>query len=168
MGERVHFSLRSSENFCSFPCRTVRFQQSFFPLAIDLWNQLSVDISNSISLPIFKAKLKLVFCPVKYNNLFDFSLSRRASILLACGSSRILCARIAPQKELLWGGGGGGGGIRAQRTRLLPQATILHTRLRLGFHALNEYLFRINCCLSPKCDCGMENETISHYFLHFK
>ena len=117
----MHFSLRSSENFYSFSCRTARFQQSFFPSTINLWNSLSVDICHSVSLPIFKAKLKSVFCLTKYNHLFDFSVTHRASVL--------------------------------------------HTRLRLGFHALNEYLFTINCCLSPKCDCGMGNETIKHYFL---
>ena len=59
--ERVHFSLRSSENLYFFLCRTARFQQSFFSSTINLWNSLIVDISHSISLPIFKAKLKSVF-----------------------------------------------------------------------------------------------------------
>ena len=45
-------------------------------------------------------------------------------------------------------------------------ASILHARLRLGSHALNEYLFKINCSSSPICHCGIENETIEHYFLY--
>ena len=42
----------------------------------------------------------------------------------------------------------------------------LHARLRLGSHALNEYLFKINCYSSPICHCGIENETVEHYFLY--
>ena len=45
-------------------------------------------------------------------------------------------------------------------------ASILHTRLRLGSHALNEYLFKINCSPSPFCHCGTGNETVEHYFLY--
>ena len=45
-------------------------------------------------------------------------------------------------------------------------ASILHARLRLGSHALNEYLFKINCYSSPICHCGIENETVEHYFLY--
>ena len=63
-----------------------------------------------------------MFCPLVYNNIFDVSLTGRASIL--------------------------------------------HTRLRLGFHGLNEYLFKINCLSSPLCHCGMENESVKHYFLN--
>ena len=46
-------------------------------------------------------------------------------------------------------------------------ASILHAHLRLGSHSLNEYLFKINCCSSPICHCGIENETVEHYFLYF-
>jgi hypothetical protein len=42
----------------------------------------------------------------------------------------------------------------------------IHTRIRLGACALNYYLFKIDCKLSPKCTCGFEIETINHYFLH--
>ena len=45
-------------------------------------------------------------------------------------------------------------------------ASILHARLRLGSHALNEYLFKINCYSTPICHCGIENETVEHYFLY--
>ena len=45
-------------------------------------------------------------------------------------------------------------------------ASILHACLRLGSHSLNEYLFNINCCSSPICHCGIENETVEHYFLY--
>ena len=45
-------------------------------------------------------------------------------------------------------------------------ASILHARLRLRSHALNEYLFKTNCYSSPICHCGIENETVEHYFLY--
>ena len=31
---------------------------------------------------------------------------------------------------------------------------------------LNEYSFKINFCSSPICHCGIENETVEHYFLY--
>jgi hypothetical protein len=63
-----------------------------------------------------------MFVPSIYNDIFDVSLTRRASIL--------------------------------------------HAHLRLGFHGLNEYLFKINCLSLPLCHCGMGNESGQHYFLH--
>ena len=109
--ERTNYRLRSRENFTQFSCRTSRFQKSFFPSAITGWN----------SLPTFKAKLRSTLFPHSYNKLFDFSLSRRASID--------------------------------------------HTRLRLGFSCLREYLFKINRCASPFCECGLESESVKHFFL---
>ena len=37
-------------------------------------------------------------------------------------------------------------------------ASIDHTRLRLGFSCLREYLFKINRCASPFCECGLDSE----------
>jgi hypothetical protein len=48
---------------------------------------------------------------------------------------------------------------------LTRKASVLHTRLRLGFCALNDYLYRINCCNSPLCICCHQNETVKHYLL---
>ena len=45
-------------------------------------------------------------------------------------------------------------------------ASILHARLRLGSHALNEYLFKIDCYSSPICHCGIEDEAVQHHFLY--
>ena len=119
--ERTNYRLRSRENFTQFSCRTSRFQKSFFPSAITGWNSLDIDVRNSVSLPTFKAKLRSTLFPHSYNKLFDFSLSRRASID--------------------------------------------HTRLRLGFSCLREYLFKINRCASPFCECGLESESVKHFFL---
>ena len=40
-------------------------------------------------------------------------------------------------------------------------ASIYHTRLRLGFSCLREYLFKINRCASPFCECGLDIGSIS-------
>jgi hypothetical protein len=48
---------------------------------------------------------------------------------------------------------------------LTRKASVLHTRLRLGFCALNDYLYIINCCNSPLCICCHQNETVKHYLL---
>ena len=48
---------------------------------------------------------------------------------------------------------------------LTRRDSVLHTRLRLGFCALNDYLYKINCCNSPLCFCGLEHETVKQYFL---
>jgi hypothetical protein len=48
---------------------------------------------------------------------------------------------------------------------LTRRASVLHTRLTLRFCALKDYLYIINCCDSPMCEC--ERETIRHYLLKF-
>ena len=116
-GEYSRFSLRSADNFIQLQCRIVRYQESFFPFSIKIWNNLSLDLTFNIW---WKATI-LYFSSCTYNKLFDHSISR--------------------------------------------QAFILHTRLRLGYCALNDYLFKINCSLSPKCRCGLANETVKHFFL---
>ena len=40
-----------------------------------------------------------------------------------------------------------------------------HTRLRLGFSSLIEYLYKINRCASPFCECGLDSESVKHFFL---
>ena len=45
-------------------------------------------------------------------------------------------------------------------------SSILHTRLRLNCNALNYYLFKINCRLSPACSCGDSCESVIHYLLY--
>jgi hypothetical protein len=44
--------------------------------------------------------------------------------------------------------------------------SILHARLRLNCCALNYYLFKINCVISPACNCGFNCESVIHYFLY--
>lgn len=45
------------------------------------------------------------------------------------------------------------------------RASIYHTRLRLGFSCLREYLLRTNRCASPFCECGIDIESVKHSFL---
>ena len=45
------------------------------------------------------------------------------------------------------------------------RASIYHTRLRLGFSCLREYLFKSKCCSSPFCECGIDIESVKHFFL---
>ena len=45
------------------------------------------------------------------------------------------------------------------------RASIYHTRLRLGFSCLREYLFKINRCASPFCECDLDTESVKHFFL---
>ena len=45
------------------------------------------------------------------------------------------------------------------------RASICHTRLRLGFSSLREYLYKINRCVSPFCECGLDYESVKHFFL---
>ena len=45
------------------------------------------------------------------------------------------------------------------------QASILHARLRLGSCALNDYLFSINCAVSPICACKLGKEPVKYFFL---
>ena len=44
------------------------------------------------------------------------------------------------------------------------RASIYHTRLRLGFSSLREYLYKINHCASPFCVCGLDYESGKHFF----
>ena len=44
------------------------------------------------------------------------------------------------------------------------RASIYHTRLSLGFSCLREYLFQINLCASPFCECSIDIESVKHFF----
>ena len=49
---------------------------------------------------------------------------------------------------------------------LSRRAPVDHTRLRLGFSCPSEYLFKINSCVSPICECSFDSESVKHFFLH--
>ena len=48
-----------------------------------------------------------------------------------------------------------------------PQGVKMASQLRLNFSHLNERNFRHNFkeCVSPLCGCGLEIESIQHFFL---
>ena len=45
------------------------------------------------------------------------------------------------------------------------RTSIYHTRLRLGFSSLREYLYKISRCAWPFCECGLDYESVIHFFL---
>ena len=47
----------------------------------------------------------------------------------------------------------------------IPYSQFLHTRLRLGFSSLREYLYKISRCALPYCECGLDYESVKHFFL---
>ena len=61
---------RHSKPISTIRCRTLRFDSSFLPDTIKLWNNLPTDIRDSISLQIFKSKLKTTLLAV--DNVPDF------------------------------------------------------------------------------------------------
>jgi hypothetical protein len=63
--------------------KNCEIRQSFFPSIIDLWNSLGTDVRNSDSIDTFNVIVKSMFVPSIYNDIFDVSLTCRASILHA-------------------------------------------------------------------------------------
>ena len=55
---------RHSRPIRTIQCRTIRYDSSFLPDTIKLWNNLPTDIRDSISLQIFKSKLKTTLLSV--------------------------------------------------------------------------------------------------------
>ena len=45
------------------------------------------------------------------------------------------------------------------------RASIYRTSLRLGFSCLRGYLFKINRCASPFCECCFDSESVKQFFL---
>ena len=63
-GERVTNVIKS------FFCRTDRFQNSFFPNSVNMWNELGPELRGAASLSIFKKSILKIYRPVK-KTLFD-------------------------------------------------------------------------------------------------
>ena len=62
VGERSNIRLRSAAEFSTFRCRTETFKTSFLASVINLWNNLSPDIRQLHSLPVFKHRLNDIAC----------------------------------------------------------------------------------------------------------
>ena len=69
----LSISPRYPNIFNSFHCRTVAFQDSFFPSSVNNWNQLDTETRNCKSYPIFRNKLLKIVRPLenKIFNIFD-------------------------------------------------------------------------------------------------
>ena len=63
-------SQRYPNCFNSFNCRTVSFQNSFFPHSVNQWNQLNPEIRNSTSLHIFRKGLFRLIKPLE-NSIYN-------------------------------------------------------------------------------------------------
>ena len=37
----------------------------------------------------------------------------------------------------------------------------------VGFSSLREYLYKINRCVSPFCECGLDSESVKHFSVLF-
>ena len=49
---------------------------------------------------------------------------------------------------------------------LSRRASVDHTPLRLEFSCVREYLFKINSCVSPICECSFDSESVKYFFLY--
>ena len=65
----LSISPRYPNIFNSFHCRTVAFQDSFFPSSVSQWNHLEVETRTSKSYAIFRKKLLKIIRPEE-NNIF--------------------------------------------------------------------------------------------------
>ena len=79
-------NLRNHNKLRSFKPRTVRFQKSFLPNVVNLWNNLDINITTSEDVSIFKSKLNV---SKKGNALFAYG-SRKIALIHA--QMRMLCS----------------------------------------------------------------------------
>ena len=63
-------SQRYPNCFASFSCRTVSFQNTFFPYSVNQWNLLGSNIKNSISYPVFRNALIKLIRPLE-NSIYN-------------------------------------------------------------------------------------------------
>lgn len=83
----MHYNLRSQNDFIPLPRRTSLFEQSFVPIATQIWNSLSQTLRNIQSLSMFKREL--------LNNIFSTStvpphfLHGNRSLSITCIHARL-------------------------------------------------------------------------------
>ena len=81
VGERTHFTLRSSQIFTPFPGRAERYKRPFFPSTTKLWNDIDWEIRESDSIGSLKRELANHYNVVKYFLPFDHVLDRCSSVI---------------------------------------------------------------------------------------
>ena len=74
VGENNRYRLRNNGNYELFPCRTEKFQKSFFPETVRLWNELTDEQKAIQDKNVFKSKLKDT--NGKSSELFNFGVRK--------------------------------------------------------------------------------------------
>ena len=59
------YGFRLTNVIPSPPCRTERFQKSFYPDVINCWNNIGSNFRDTPTLPLFKSKILKIYRPVK-------------------------------------------------------------------------------------------------------
>ena len=69
----VNYGLRNTSisHFIPFKCRVESYKKSFFPSCTSIWNELSEEIINAESIPVFKRKMKIWLNMEDSPNNFD-------------------------------------------------------------------------------------------------
>ena len=75
--KRIRFLRRLPSNIPVIPCRTEKFQNSFYPNSIKSWNNLDSEIRNVPSLALFQKQILTLVRPPKKET---FGLSDRKSV----------------------------------------------------------------------------------------
>ena len=88
VGDLGNYNLRNNHKFKNIATRTVKFQKSFLPNVINMWNNLDTDTVNCDDLNSFKSK---VIKPVETNVLYTHGV-RKFSIVHA--QLRMECSRL--------------------------------------------------------------------------
>ena len=79
------YNTRSNDDYKNFPRPNEKFYKSFFPHFTRSWNNLAVDLRNTMNIDEFKEKLKLIIKPkkirhYKYGNKYENTLHCRLRV----------------------------------------------------------------------------------------
>ena len=80
----LQYNIRHTNYFKTPLCRTVSYQNSYFPLTMKEWNRINVEIRNSPTVQIFKNNIMKMnnINPSNTTDIFKYSLPRQLNILL--------------------------------------------------------------------------------------
>ena len=76
------YGIRANNVLKDIVCKTERYQHSFFPDSVSMWNDLGPELRGAESISVFKRKLLKLYRPVKtltymtmaLNGFFNFEL----------------------------------------------------------------------------------------------
>ena len=83
VSESINYNLRSSHSYTTPLSRLTLYQKSLFPATLKLWNDLDINIRNSLSVHIFKRKLKLKYVRIPRPPTYHFTGNWRPNKLHA-------------------------------------------------------------------------------------